>query len=250
MSHALIPLIYQHAQFGAIRVVPIGEETWFVAKDVARVLDLRDASDLSRNIKKEYRGTQIVRTPSGDQQMQLINASGLFQAVMTSRKAQAEPFQKWVLDEVLPGIAKDGEYRDLGNRMGETLAQATDGAISLPVVERADEGPMVEVSMGLLEALRQELISSRNERRHMTKEFSKSIGQMVRILGVQRMPQRGLDPNRPMSAEEIARAEFLFRTGHTGREVVRRLNRSREVIADFMASRPDLLAEAFQSSLI
>lgn len=249
MSNTLIPVVFQHPQFGVIRVVPIGEKTWFVAKDVARTLDLRDANDLTRNIKKEYRGTQIVRTPSGDQQMQLINSSGLFQAVMSSRKPQAEPFQQWVLGDVLPSIAKDGEYRDLSNRMGETLARATDGAIGLPA-ERTDEGPMVEVSMKLLEALRHELVSSRIERRHMAQAFSKSLGQMVRVLGVQRMPRRGLDPNRPMSTEEITRAEFLFRSGYSGREVAQRLNRNRQVIADFMASRPDLLAEAIQASLI
>ena len=246
MSEALSPLTFNHPLFGEIRVLSLQDESWFVAADVARILDYRAASDLTRNIKKEYRGTQIVRTPSGDQTVNVINASGLFQSVMSCRKVQAEPFQKWVLGEVLPGIAKHGSYSDLDNKMGDTLAQATGGAVS---IEQAPE-PMVEVSLQLLDALRHELVTSRIERRMMVQTFSRSVGQMVRVIGAQRPSNANLDPDRPFSEEESMRAELLFRSGLSGREVARRLNRTYAAVAKFMASRPDLLQGAIQASLI
>ena len=79
------------------------------------------AKDLARNIKKEYRGRQILPTPSGDQEMVVISTPGLFHALMNSRKVQAEPFQKWVLGEVLPGIARDGAYIDTANQIRERI---------------------------------------------------------------------------------------------------------------------------------
>lgn len=243
---AATPAIFNHPLFGEIRTLSLTDEVWFVAADIARVLEYRDASNLVRNIKKEYRGTQILSTPSGDQQMQVINSSGLFQAVMSCRKLQAEPFQKWVLGDVLPTIARDGSYTDLRNQMGAALAQATNGSINIEVATE----PTVEVSLRLLDALRNELIDSRIERRLMVRTFSRSVSQMVRIMGAQRPSNAGLDPDRPFNEDESQRAELLFRSGLSGREVSKRLNRSYAAVARFMASRPDLLQSAIQSSLI
>lgn len=246
MTEALIPTAFSHPLFGEVRILSCKDEAWFVASDIARILDFKKANDLTRNIKKEYRGAQIVRTPYGDQEMQVINASGLFQAVMSCRKVQAEPFQKWVLGEVLPGISKHGSYTDTENKLGETLAQATGGAVT---VEQAPE-PTVEISLQLLDALRHELVTSRIERRMMIQTFSRSVGQMVRVIGAQRPSNAGLDPDRPFNDEEATRAELLFCAGMTGREVARRLNRTHASVAKYMASRPDLLASAIQASLI
>lgn len=246
MNNAITPAVFSHPMFGDLRVVSLEEETWFVAKDVARVLEYRDAEKMTRNIKKEYRGTQIVGTPSGNQTVNVINSSGLFQAVMSSRKAQAEPFQKWVLGEVLPSIARSGSYCDAENKMGETLAQATGGAIS---IEQAPE-PTVEISLQLLDALRHELTTSRIERRMMVQTFNRSVGQMVRIIGAQRPSNARLDPDRPFNEQEVAQAEYLFRSGLSGREVSRRMNRTHAAVARFMASRPDILTDQMQASLI
>ena len=244
MSNTLVPTVFTHPLFGEVRTVQINDELWFVAADIARILEHATAKDLARNIKKEYRGRQILPTPSGDQEMVVISTPGLFHALMNSRKVQAEPFQKWVLGEVLPGIARDGAYIDTANQMGETLAEATGGAVSIeapaPAIDQS--GPMVEVSMRLLQSLEHELVASRIERRQMMQVFSRTVGQMVRLTGVQRKPKKQTDPDRPFTAEEVTRAELLFRAGHNGREVARRINRSYAAVARFMAQRPDVLA--------
>ncbi len=131
MSDTLIPTVFTNPLFGDVRIVQVNDEPWFVATDIARVLDHGEAAKLTRNIKKEYRGLQIVETLGGAQQMSLINASGLFQAVMSSRKPQAEQFQKWVLGDVLPGIARAGRYEDDQGAMGQHLHAATGGALAL-----------------------------------------------------------------------------------------------------------------------
>lgn len=98
-----------------VRVVTgAGGEPWFVAADVAAVLEYRMASDMTRALDDEERGTQIVRTPSGDQEMTVINESGLYSAILRSRKPEAKAFKKWVTSEVLPSIRKTGGYQAPG----------------------------------------------------------------------------------------------------------------------------------------
>lgn len=241
MSNALIPVVFTHPLFGEVRTVQLSDELWFVAADIARILDHGEAAKLTRNIKREYRGLQIVETPGGAQQMSVISTPGLFHALMNSRKVQAAPFQKWVLGEVLPGIARDGAYIDSTNQMGETMAEATGGAIHIAVPAIDHSGPMVEVSLRLLKSLEQELVASRIERRQMMQVFSRTVGRMVRLAGVQHKPKKQTDPDRPFSSEETARAEMLFLSGFSGREVARRINRSHAAVAKFMAQRPDVL---------
>ncbi|SDJ61334.1 BRO-N domain-containing protein [Pseudomonas indica] len=94
----------------AVRVVLVEGEPWWVAADVALSLEYRMASDMTRSLDEDERGTQIVRTPSGDQEMLIINESGLYSAILRSRKASAKRFKKWVTAEVLPSIRKHGAY--------------------------------------------------------------------------------------------------------------------------------------------
>ncbi len=98
-----------------VRVVPDEHgEPWFVATDVARILDYRNAPDMTRNLDEDEKGTQIVRTPGGPQKTSVISESGLFAAILRSRKPEARKFRKWVTSEVLPSIRKTGSYATPG----------------------------------------------------------------------------------------------------------------------------------------
>lgn len=103
MSVAL--LSYQFDE-NAVRIVMIADEPWFVANDVAKVLGYRMASDMTRNLDDDERGTHIVRTPSADQEMNIISESGLYAAILKSRKAEARRFRKWVTGDVLPSLRR------------------------------------------------------------------------------------------------------------------------------------------------
>lgn len=86
-----------------------GEPRW-VAADVAKVLGYRDSEKMVRNLRDRHRGTHTVGTPSGDQTMTVITEAGLYAAVLKSRRPDAEEFQDWVTDEVLPAIRRTGSY--------------------------------------------------------------------------------------------------------------------------------------------
>lgn len=94
----------------SVRVVVIDGEPWFVAADVATGIGYRSAYDMIRNVEEDEMGAQIVRTPGGDQQMRVINESGLYSAIIKSRKPEAKRFKKWVTGTVLPSIRKTGGY--------------------------------------------------------------------------------------------------------------------------------------------
>ena len=93
-----------------IRVINRDGNPWFVAADIAEQLDYRSAPDMTRNLDDDEKGTQIVRTPGGLQQVTVINESGLYSAILKSRKTEAKVFKKWVTSEVLPSIRKTGSY--------------------------------------------------------------------------------------------------------------------------------------------
>ncbi|AMO43567.1 hypothetical protein PAEP54_00160 [Pseudomonas phage YMC11/07/P54_PAE_BP] len=118
-------------QFDAreVRTMLIDDQPWFVATDVAASLGYPAAPQMTRNLDEDEKGMQNVHTPGGDQEMLVINESGLYSAILRSRKAEAKRFKKWVTAEVLPAIRKHGRYEDSSNKMatlvGETIG--TDG---------------------------------------------------------------------------------------------------------------------------
>lgn len=93
-----------------VRTFSINGDPWFVASDIASVLEYRMASDMTRVLDDDEKGTHIMRTLGGDQNLATINESGLYSAILRSRKPEAKRFKKWVTSEVLPAIRKTGTY--------------------------------------------------------------------------------------------------------------------------------------------
>ncbi len=85
-------------------------EPWFVAADIAKVLEYLEAKDMTRLLDDDEKGRQIVPTLGGNQEMNTINESGLYSAILRSRKPEAKLFKRWVTFEVLPSIRKHGGY--------------------------------------------------------------------------------------------------------------------------------------------
>lgn len=94
----------------SVRIVMIDDCPWFVAADVCAVLEYRMASDMTRFLDDDEKGTHIMRTPGGDQEATIINESGLYAAILKSRKPEAKKFKKWVTSEVLPALRRTGHY--------------------------------------------------------------------------------------------------------------------------------------------
>ncbi len=102
--------IFNNEEFGEVRTLTINGEPWFVAKDISDVLGYRMASDMTRRIDNEDKGTHLTSTPNGEQNMSIINESGLYAAIMGSKLEAAKRFKHWVTSEVLPTIRKTGGY--------------------------------------------------------------------------------------------------------------------------------------------
>ncbi|MDM9601332.1 Bro-N domain-containing protein [Pseudomonas shirazica] len=112
-----------------IRTLLIEGEPWFVAGDISAALQYRDSFNMCRNLDDDEKGTQIVSTLGGAQEMLAINESGLYSAILRSRKSEAKRFKKWVTSEVLPAIRKTGRYDDQQGRLATLIGQTigTDG---------------------------------------------------------------------------------------------------------------------------
>jgi anti-repressor protein len=111
-------------------------EPWFVANDVAEVLGYRMASDATRILEADEKGTHNLSTPGGPQKLSTVNESGLYSLIFASRKVEAKKFKKWVTSDVLPTMRKTGSYGqqiDLGDTkfLHKLLLNYTDKVMQL-----------------------------------------------------------------------------------------------------------------------
>ena len=110
--------IFENPEFGEVRTVVIGDEPWFVGKDVATALGyenpqkaLRDHVDNEDKKMGERNVTPSIKDSLGREQYPVfINESGLYSLVLSSKLPTAKKFKRWVTSEVLPAIRKTGGY--------------------------------------------------------------------------------------------------------------------------------------------
>jgi prophage antirepressor-like protein len=100
--------IFNNEELGQVRTVVQGENVWFVAKDVCEVLEIKNTTMAMQKLESDEVTKFNLGGLSGE--TNIINESGLYSLIMTSRKPQAKAFKKWVTSEVLPTIRKHGAY--------------------------------------------------------------------------------------------------------------------------------------------
>jgi prophage antirepressor-like protein len=125
MSQELAIFNYEGFQ---VRTSELNEEIWFVALDVCTVLGT-DSTQV-RRLDDDEKGLHTIQTPGGNQKMTIINESGLYSLILTSRKPEARKFKKWVTSVVLPSIRKTGGYSvtTIPQSFSEALRLAADMA--------------------------------------------------------------------------------------------------------------------------
>ncbi|MBK3732924.1 hypothetical protein GAY29_07340 [Azospirillum brasilense] len=94
----------------AVRIVDHVGDPRFVLADVCRVLEIGNSRDAAARLDDDEKGVGIIDTPGGAQTFTVINESGLYSLILTSRKPAAKRFKKWVTAEVLLTIRKAGAY--------------------------------------------------------------------------------------------------------------------------------------------
>lgn len=103
--------IFNNPEFGAIRTIEKDGEPWFVGKDVAVVLGYGDTDQaLRKHIDDEDKLTRRFDGSGQNRQMTIINESGLYSLVLSSKLPTAKKFKRWVTNEVIPSIRKHGAY--------------------------------------------------------------------------------------------------------------------------------------------
>ncbi|EJX2602027.1 TPA: Bro-N domain-containing protein [Clostridioides difficile] len=114
--------VFKNEQFGEIRVLEKGGEPWFVGKDIAKMLGYSNSRDaLKKHIDEEDKGVAKCDTLRGRQILTIINESGLYSLILSSKLAEAKKFKRWVTNEVLPTIRRHGAYLT-DNKIEEILS--------------------------------------------------------------------------------------------------------------------------------
>ena len=137
--------IFENPEFGSIRTLEINGEPWFVGKDVAEVLGYSNASKAvishvddedKRFIMLDIADSQNGNVPSGQSKTAIINESGLYSLILSSKLPTAKQFKRWVTSEVLPAIRKTGTYTVQKSQPNPELAKLRADAMMLNAKSR------------------------------------------------------------------------------------------------------------------
>lgn len=103
--------VFKNQDFGEVRTVTINDEPYFVGKDVALILGYKDPADaLKRHVDEDDKLTRCFTDSGQNREMYVINESGLYSLILSSKLSTAKKFKRWVTGEVLPAIRKHGAY--------------------------------------------------------------------------------------------------------------------------------------------
>lgn len=116
--------IFKNENFGEVRTVLINDIPYFVGKDVAEILGYKNTRDaLLKRVDEEDKrdGVTICDSIGREQKPVLINESGLYSLILSSKMPNAKKFKRWVTGEVLPQIRKTGNYSTMPKSYPEAL---------------------------------------------------------------------------------------------------------------------------------
>lgn len=103
--------LFSNEVFGNVRAIVINNEVWFVGKDVAEALGYTNSNKaLNDHCKPEGVTKRYTLTSGGKQEIKYINQRNVIRLIMRSKLPQAEEFQDWVEDEIIPSILETGSY--------------------------------------------------------------------------------------------------------------------------------------------
>lgn len=191
--------IFENSEFGEIRTVEIGGEPWFVGRDVATVLGYSNPRKaIGDHVDDEDKGVTKCDTLGGSQDLTIINESGLYSLILSSKLPNAKSFKRWVTSEVLPAIRKHGLYAK----------------------EELLDNP--DIAIAAFKALKEErearkALEAENERMQPLALFAKSvsasdtsilIGDLAKLL-----KQNGYDTGQKRLFEELRQRSFLMKAG-------------------------------------
>ena len=126
--------IFSNPEFGQVRTVEIDGTPWLIGKDVAVALGYKNPRDaITRHVDAEDKGVVKHDTPSGEQEMLIINESGLYSLILSSKMPKAKAFKRWVTGEVLPALRKNGVYETVKAQQHIEQLEATNDRLTVAI---------------------------------------------------------------------------------------------------------------------
>lgn len=188
--------LFQNKQFGFVQVTVKDGEPWFVAVDVCRALEIKNARDAVARLDDDEKGVVLTDTPGGQQKMNVVNEPGLYALVLGSRKPEAKAFKRWITHEVIPSIRKSGGY--IAGQ--DTMSDADLMAKALLVAQRQIEQRDAQITEMQPKALFADAVSA--------SKSSILIGELAKMLR-----QNGVDIGQNRLFEYLRENGYLCKSG-------------------------------------
>lgn len=131
--------IFENPVFGKVRVVEQGGEPWFVGKDVAEILGYSNTPKAIRDhVDDEDKLAERIVLSGQNREVAIINESGLYSLILSSKMPKAKEFKRWVTAEVLPAIRKTGGYIAGSEKMSDAELMAKAVLVAQATIKERD----------------------------------------------------------------------------------------------------------------
>lgn len=151
---------FSNPEFGQVRTVEINGTPWLVGKDVAIALGYKNPQRAVRDhVDTEDQGVTKTVTPSGEQEMLIINESGLYSLILSSKMPKAKAFKHWVTSEVLPAIHKTGAYKSFQTKQHIEQLEATNTRLNAAIQAVSE----AKAALANVTAMRDDFIKDRDD---------------------------------------------------------------------------------------
>lgn len=181
--------IFENSEFGKIQVIERNGEPWFIGKEVAEILGYSNhRKALIDHVDDEDKGVTKRDTLGGKQNIVIINESGLYSLVLSSKLKKAKEFKRWVTSEVIPAVRKHGGY--LTNEKIEEVLNDPDTIIKLATTLKEERAKRNEAERRLEEAKPKVIFAdavSASDNTILIGELAKIIKQNGKEMGQKRL---------------------------------------------------------------
>lgn len=132
--------IFNSPEFGQVRIVQQNGEPWFIGKDVAEILGYSNTKDaIAKHVDDEDKLGSQIATSGQNRNMTIINESGLYSLILSSKMPKAKEFKRWVTSEVIPAIRKTGGYIAGSENMTDAEIMAKAMLVAQSTIRQRDQ---------------------------------------------------------------------------------------------------------------
>ena len=202
--------IFNNSEFGAIRTVQINGDVYFIGKDVAEILGYsRPDHAITKHVDDDDKLMYQIGTSGQNRQMFVINESGLYSLILSSKLPKAKEFKHWVTSEILPTIRKHGAY--MTEQTLEKALTSPDFLIQLAtqLKEEKKKSAQLETTVNkqneLLERAKPKICFANCVQ---TAETSILVGELAKLL-----KQNGIDIGQKRLFEWLRNNGYLIKSG-------------------------------------